>query len=51
MRYVAVPNADGLFPHTVLCRVKDEVIGTGNGFTLEEAKLRAAMAAVRITIE
>jgi hypothetical protein len=47
LRYVAQPDENGLFPHTVLCRVNDEVLGTGNGITYKDAKLRGAMAAVK----
>ena len=47
LRYVAQPDENGLFPHTVLCRVNDEVLGTGNGITYKDAELRAAMAAVK----
>ena len=33
LRYVAQPDENGLFPHTVWCVVKDEVLGTGRGIT------------------
>ena len=45
--YVAEPDADGLFPCTVLCLEKGQVLGIGHGMEEEDARLRAAMAAGR----